>query len=371
MIILTQFCSAQTEVKTWQVLENCRLVDWSSNDGDSFLIAHQNKDYVLRLYFVDALESHSNFADRLQDQARYFQIETDQVIQSGQSATDFTKRFLSGEFTVYTKWLEAGGTSRPRYYALVQNKAGFYLSEALVSNGLARIYGMPTKELSPGGLEPGAYLKKLNQTERIAQQSNQGVWQLANNPDLRFPESTDGATIAGPPITPPITTASTPSGRINVNTASIGELETLPGIGPALAARIVAARPIASIEALSLISGISASGAAELTPLVKVEEPPPPPKSAALYLDAPDEYLNTQVTVLVKSVAISQKPSPDGFRSVLLDTGAIGTDGGSITAFIPEAFYDTFLNYYQTPGREFKGLFYKKDGETVLVYPRQ
>lgn len=49
-------------------------------------------------------------------------------------------------------------------------------------------------------------------------------------------------------------------GTVNINTASAAELESLPGIGPALAARIVAHRetngPFTSAEGLTAVSGI-------------------------------------------------------------------------------------------------------------------
>lgn len=44
--------------------------------------------------------------------------------------------------------------------------------------------------------------------------------------------------------------------RINVNTASADDLESLRGIGPSLAARIIAARPYSEVEGLLSVRGI-------------------------------------------------------------------------------------------------------------------
>lgn len=54
----------------------------------------------------------------------------------------------------------------------------------------------------------------------------------------------------------PARTTDLPGGRISLNEASLPELESLPGIGPALAARIVAARPFHGIDELERVSGI-------------------------------------------------------------------------------------------------------------------
>ncbi len=67
-----------------------------------------------------------------------------------------------------------------------------------------------------------------------------------------------------------ITTVSSPnsvSGLVNINTATQQELETLPGIGPALAQRIIATRqekPFTSLEDLQRVSGIGPSSQQKL-----------------------------------------------------------------------------------------------------------
>lgn len=63
--------------------------------------------------------------------------------------------------------------------------------------------------------------------------------------------------------------------RININTAPPSELERLPGIGPVLAARIVAYRekwgPFQAIEDIMEVSGIGPAKFANMRHLIKVE----------------------------------------------------------------------------------------------------
>jgi competence protein ComEA len=88
----------------------------------------------------------------------------------------------------------------------------------------------------------------------------------------------DGEQIAvGVPGAPPAAPASTSGGSggpVDLNTATVAELDALPGIGPVLAQRIVEHRttvgPFTSAEELDDVPGIGPSIAAELAALVSV-----------------------------------------------------------------------------------------------------
>lgn len=371
------FSLAETNAGAWNVLHGCRLLSDPINDGDSFKVTHQDQTFILRLHFVDCPEIHKTYMERVRDQARYFSIPEADVLAAGTLAKAHTQRFLRGEFTVITQWADARGGKQARVFGLVRNQAGELLSASLVEHGLARIYGMPTKGSWPNGVMPRTHLGRLKQHERNAQRSLIGVWG----------DATGSLQLAGlnvlhdnieTPVAPTATTATkhvvhstSRTGKLILNTASAEALESLPGIGPALAAAIIAARPIAAIDDLANIPGITLNKIDVFRDQVLTDEPPPPPQTAAYYLADLDRYLNREVTVQVASVVQSDLTAPDSFRAVLLNTANQNIPGGHIPALIPEEFYDSFLQYYQESGRSFTGLLFQYTTTTVLVYSRQ
>ena len=56
--------------------------------------------------------------------------------------------------------------------------------------------------------------------------------------------------------------------RVNINTATQDELESLPGIGPARAIQIIAGRPYASVDDLVRLDGIGPAQMESLRPFV-------------------------------------------------------------------------------------------------------
>jgi len=376
-IMLTISIRANGKTSAWEVLEGCRLVSTPINDGDSFKVQHKDQTFIVRLYFVDCPETYDNYMARVRDQARYFSIAEADVIAAGKVATAFTEKFLRGEFTVVTRWTDARGGKERRFFALVR-KNDLILSSELIRNGFARIYGMPTKGNRPDGVSPRAYLRELKQYERAAQASMIGIWgdatrslQLAGLNQL---DANVEATSFSKKLKVNTTAAATIGRRTSkliLNTAGAAELETLPGIGPALASDIIAARPIAAIDDLLEIPGITLSKIDVFRTHVLTDEPPPPLKTAAYYLADAQTYLDTNVTVIVSAVIQSDLAVPASFRAVILQTANQGVPGSSIPAFIPDEFYEAFVQYYQEPGRSFTGLLFQHDSNIVLVYSRK
>jgi len=163
--------------KGWDMLTDCKLLRSNANDGDSFHVMANGKEYIFRLYYVDAAETSLSFPERVADQAKYFGLDEKDTLRLGEEASKFTERVLcKGSFTVVTKWEDARGNSRlPREYAFIVTDQGD-LDELLIAEGLVRLYGMRID--GPFGSKKYSELKDL---ERDAKREKAGAWGLGKD----------------------------------------------------------------------------------------------------------------------------------------------------------------------------------------------
>ena len=280
-----------------------------SNEGDSFHVRHGGKDYIFRLYFVDAPETSRMIPRRVREQAVVFGLENDRVLVAGEAATKFALPLLKRPFTVRTRWQDAKGQSAlPRHYALVETADGQDLGELLVQAGHARSYGAAA---APPGKTVDRLRQSYDRLEQRAKRARVGAWGdgrkkatvAASDGDDEAVESDapsaedsvptglmaevwGTAMMESEPVAEatPVVAAATPveptvetkpgltkDGKVDLNYATAAELQTLPGIDAATAAAIVAARPFAGSHELLRLPGVTPATLKEIFPLIVVE----------------------------------------------------------------------------------------------------
>ena len=124
-----------------------------------------------------------------------------------------------------------------------------------------------------GGVDPGADLSGINLALRVQDEAHYHVPTVGETP----PPSPAGASSASPGAGGR-GTSSTANSLIDLNTASARELESLPGIGPVMAGRIVAHRevngPFAAVDDVQDVPGIGPKTLESIRSLVTVSGGP-------------------------------------------------------------------------------------------------
>lgn len=254
----------------WEILENCQLITNVPVDGDSFHLVHDGREYIFRLYFVDAPEKDPSLRDRVVDQAAYFGIAKDDVPRAGTLAARFTRDKLAGHnLTVITRWQNAmGRSSLARFYCILRIGEE-NLAESLVASGFARIHGLRANY--PDGPRSTTFIAKLKNLELTAREKKLGVWDETRFPRITLADTTDSTnTPVIPDLTAPGTTSTTAK-AVDLNSATTEELMSLPAIGPKMAERIEAGRPFTSVDDLQRVPGIGPKTLEKLRPLVHVK----------------------------------------------------------------------------------------------------
>ena len=178
------WCAPSADAAKWRIVEDCKLIESESNDGDSFHVRYKKRHYIFRLYFVDAPETDSSVPERVTEQAQYWGVDEKTALRIGHEAAKFARDFLKDGFTVMTKFDDARGRSdRGREYAII--KVGDkYLAEELVRNGLARIHGVNVD--IPDGPSEQNFIWRLKSAEREAKSRQLGGWAQQLTPMQRY-----------------------------------------------------------------------------------------------------------------------------------------------------------------------------------------
>jgi len=287
----------------WVAMKDCRLVPHDSNDGDSFHFEFNGEQFIARLYFVDCAETDNQVPDRIVQQMEAFGVSEDKVYKYGHDAKMFAERVLARPFTVITRFHDARGRSRlPRHYAFVfPNGSRQDLGSLLTEAGLARSFGQAAR--NDLGLDRAHY----DRLESKARREGMGIFGGRRHSEVRQEPDAPRTSMASIPQDAPAVSPPTPvdlypafsdmlianlrtsndalfrvvhdysenrpssssGARININTASLSELESLPGIGAVTAKRIVENRPYSSIEDLRRVPRIGEFAIRRLKPLVE------------------------------------------------------------------------------------------------------
>jgi len=84
----------------WVPLKGCRFLSEEASDGDSFHVKFGQREFIFRLYFVDAPEPDEKLKDRVKEQCGYFSETIEEHRKAAAAAKKFTTEWLKTPFLV-------------------------------------------------------------------------------------------------------------------------------------------------------------------------------------------------------------------------------------------------------------------------------
>jgi competence protein ComEA len=268
-------------------LDGCTLVPTEWADGDSFRVrTPDGTEHTVRLYGVDCIETRvgdETDARRLRSQRRFFGITTvrpdaaasiEFAKDLGRRATAETKALLARPFTLHTSYADARGDGRfPRIYGFITTGDGSDLAAHLVAVGLARAFGVVRS--TPGGEAGDDYRDRLGDLELQAAVRAAGVW--AHTDWEALPAERRRDRDEARELRLAVDGGALPDGfTVEINSASRDELMRLPGIGEALANRIIGGRPYRRVTDILEVPGIGPATYRSLKPHLRLDAPAGP-----------------------------------------------------------------------------------------------
>lgn len=257
-----------------QMFSNARLIKNPANDGDSFGVEANGKSFHLRLYFVDCPEtsiSSKSDARRVREQTRYFGLSHAAcTIHFGNEAKTLVQRILAKPFTVHTAFASAlGRSAKGRVYGFIATAGGDDLASLLVKNGFARTHGIGRE--TPNGIPRNEMIERLRDLETSAMLKRIGIW-LESDPDriaeFRAEQRSEDQELKN--LQSQVKKAKSPQDSLDLNTATEKELQSIKGVGPVLAKRIIAGRPYKIVGDLLKVKGIGPNKLEKIRPYVVV-----------------------------------------------------------------------------------------------------
>ena len=257
-----------------QMFSSVRLVNNPANDGDSFFVEAGGKSFHVRLYFVDCPETSTSFksgAQRVREQARHFGLSpAARAIHFGNEATTFVERILAKPFTVHTAFASTPGRSaKGRVYGFIITADGDDLASLLVKNGLARAYGIGRK--TPNGISRDEMIERLRDLETSAMLKRIGIWSESDPEriaEFRAEQRSDDKELED--LQRNGGKDKSPQDPLDLNTVTEKELQSIKGVGPALAKRIIAGRPYKAVDDLLKVKRIGPKILEKIRPYVVV-----------------------------------------------------------------------------------------------------